>query len=254
MPVKERHSPGSFCYPEASVADVPRASAFYGAILGWEVTPVPGAGYQLARRGGKVVAGIHAPPGVPPNWLCYVRVDSADAAAKRAADLGGRVRHAPFDVPGIGRMSMLQDPADGLFAVWEPKGMEGVGLVDEPGAPCWWELLTKDAEKARAFYVGLFGWTPQPMPFSSSGLPYTLFRNGPVPAGGMMPLPPGPLGDAPPHWCPYFAVEDCDAAAALSAEKGGRVVLPPRDLPLVGRFSVLTDFDGARFAVIRPGG
>src|SRR5688572_32864035 len=150
-------------------------------------------------------------------------------------------------------MAMFDDTAGGLFAVWEPKGIEGVGLVDEPGAPCWYELLTRDAEKARAFYTGLFGWTPQPMPFSSSGLPYTLFRNGPDPAGGMMPLPPGPLGDAPPHWCPYFAVEDCDAAAALCAEKGGKVVLPPRDLPLVGRFAVLAAPYGARFAVFRAG-
>ena len=253
MPVKERHAPGSFCYPEVSVADVARASAFYGGILGWEVAPVPGGGYHLARRGGQVVAGMHAPPGVPANWLSYVRVESADAAAKKAADLGGRVRHAPFEVPGIGRMAMLQDPADALFAVWEPKGMEGVGLVDEPGAPSWWELLTKDAEKAGAFYAGLFGWTPQAMPFSASGAAYTLFRNGEAPAAGMMALPPGPLGDAPPHWCPYFAVESCDAAASRCGAEGGRVVLPPRDLPLVGRFSVLADPGGARFTVIQPG-
>ena len=191
--------------------------------------------------------------GVPANWLCYVRVDSADEGAKKAAGLGGTVRHAPFDIPHVGRMSMIQDPAGANLALWEPKGMEGVGLVDEPGAPCWYELLTKDAEKARAFYVGMFGWTPQPMPLSSAGMAYTLFRNGAEPAGGMMPLPPGPLGDAPPHWCPYFAVEDADAAAARCAKSGGKVVLPPRDLPLVGRFTVLADPDGARFAVIRAG-
>jgi len=253
MPARERHAPGSFCYPEVSVPDVARAAAFYGPILGWEIGPVPGGGYHLARRGGRVVAGVHAPPGVPANWLCYVRVDSADAAAAKAAGLGARVRHAPFDIPGIGRMAMLQDPADALFALWEPKGMDGVGLVDEPGAPCWWELLTRDADAARAFYAGLFGWKPQPMPLSSAGMAYTLFRNGSDPAGGMMPLPRGPLGDAPPHWCPYFAVEDCDGAAALCAGKGGRVVQPPRDLPLVGRFAVLADPDGARFAVIRAG-
>ena len=91
------------------------------------------------------------------------------------------------------------------------------------------------------------------MPLSSAGMAYTLFRNGAEPAGGMMPLPPGPLGDAPPHWCPYFAVEDADAAAARCAKSGGKVVLPPRDLPLVGRFTVLADPDGARFAVIRAG-
>ena len=49
-------------------------------------------------------------------------------------------------------------------------------------------------------------------------------------------------------------VADAERLHALSAEKGGRVVQPPRDLPLVGRFSVLASPDGARFAVIRPGG
>jgi hypothetical protein len=56
--------------------------------------------------------------------------------------------------------------------------------------------------------------------------------------------------DAPAHWLVYFAVGDCDASAAKAARAGATLVVPPSDIPGVGRFAVATDPQGAAFAMI----
>jgi hypothetical protein len=52
--------------------------------------------------------------------------------------------------------------------------------------------------------------------------------------------------DVPPHWSITFAVDDADAAAAKTAELGGKVLMPPTDAPFV-RFTVVSDPQGAVF-------
>jgi len=52
----------------------------------------------------------------------------------------------------------------------------------------------------------------------------------------------------PPHWMPYFEVEDCDATVAAAKEAGGTMSVAPFDLPY-GRIAVLTDPFGAVFSV-----
>ena len=48
----------------------------------------------------------------------------------------------------------------------------------------------------------------------------------------------------------YFAVTDCDAAAALAGDLGGQVAVPPADAP-PGRLAVIADPQGAAFTIIR---
>jgi predicted enzyme related to lactoylglutathione lyase len=59
-------------------------------------------------------------------------------------------------------------------------------------------------------------------------------------------------GEAPPHWMLYFSVIDCDSSAARVKELGGEVCVPPTEIPPAGRFSVLSDPQGAYFSIIRP--
>jgi predicted enzyme related to lactoylglutathione lyase len=95
--------------------------------------------------------------GVPSHWQLYVAVESADAAATRARELGATVLAPPFDVFDSGRTAVLQDPTGAVFAVWEARRHAGLGVVDEPGAFCWVELLTRDTSKVAGFYKALFG-------------------------------------------------------------------------------------------------
>jgi hypothetical protein len=49
----------------------------------------------------------------------------------------------------------------------------------------------------------------------------------------------------------YFTVKDCDADAKRVKELGGKVIVPPMDIPHVGRFSIVDDPAGATFAIIK---
>ena len=253
MPEVKSHAPGTFCWPEIASKDAKRANAFYGELFGWDIQSAKGGFYGIAHRKGLAVAGLFAlmphdlAQGIPPHWNSYVRVVSADATAKAAADLGANVLAAPFEVPGVGRMAVLEDPTGACFCLWEAKGHEGSALVDEPGAPCWYELGTTDAAKAKAFYSSLFGWTWKDSPG------YSEFHMGGKNAGGLMALGPEQKG-VPSHWRTYIQVEDCDAVAKACVALGGQVHVPPMDIPHVGRFAVLNAPDGAYFSVIRMGG
>jgi len=72
----------------------------------------------------------------------------------------------------------------------------------------------------------------------------------PMPMGGMMELMPQ-QGPVPPHWMIYFNVDDCDGDTKRVQTLGGKVRVPPMDIPHVGRFSVVSDPAGATFALIK---
>jgi predicted enzyme related to lactoylglutathione lyase len=54
--------------------------------------------------------------GVPPMWNTYIAVDSADEAAAKVEEAGGKVGMAPFDTP-VGPMAVLADPQGAVFSV-----------------------------------------------------------------------------------------------------------------------------------------
>ena len=60
-------------------------------------------------------------------------------------------------------------------------------------------------------------------------------------------MPSGGDG-TPPFWLVYFTVPSCDAAVARAKELGGGVLAGPME-PGFGRISVLSDPQGAPFAV-----
>lgn len=112
----------------------------------------------------------------------------------------------------------------------------------------WTELCTPDPAAAAAFYAKVVGWTVKP-----SGLPgidYSLICVGEQGVGGILRLPPEQMPPRP-AWFGYIAVEDVDAKAAEIAAAGGAVHKPPADIPMVGRFAVVTDTQGAAFMIFK---
>jgi predicted enzyme related to lactoylglutathione lyase len=110
------------------------------------------------------------------------------------------------------------------------------------GAFSWCELMTPNVDAAKAFYGKLFGWQMQEIPME--GMTYTVLSAGGVPVGGIM-APPKQAGTMPPHWGVYVTVGEVDAAAKQAVELGGSLMLPPRDIPGVGRFCLIQDPQGA---------
>lgn len=117
------------------------------------------------------------------------------------------------------------------------------------GTFCWFDLSTTDAEAAQRFYASLFGWTTESHRMGPD-MTYTMWKRGDTTFGGVMTLADeAKQMGAPPHWLGYVLVADVDQAAEKCTSLGGRVFVPPADIPGAGRFAVLADPHGAAFAV-----
>lgn len=256
------HTPGTFSWVELVTTDQKAGVAFYRALFGWEVNeqPIgPNEVYSMFQMRGKDVAAASSmqpeerKSTVPPHWNLYVTVANVNEIVKQAEGLGAKVFAPPFDVMDVGRMAVLQDPTGAVFQVWEAKKHIGARILNEPGALCWSELTTRDTDAAESFYTALFGWTAK---HSTPGaeMQYTEFSNQGQPGIGMMRMPALMPAGVPSYWMPYFQVADCDASAAKAIKLGASVTVPPHDIPKTGRFAVLTDPQGAMFAVFKFAG
>lgn len=115
------------------------------------------------------------------------------------------------------------------------------------GAFSWCELMTTDVNAAKSFYTKLFGWETEEM--SMPGMNYTVVKAGGNGIGGIMAIPEQAKG-MPPSWGAYITVDDVDATAKAAGEMGAKLLVPPTDIPDVGRFCVIQDPQGAAINII----
>jgi predicted enzyme related to lactoylglutathione lyase len=266
MPSQWPH--GTFCWLEHATPNIDGAKAFYKDILELSTKELPMPGDQPGNYtmwladGDKEIGGVHVladdeqHKNVPPHWMPYIAVDGIDDVVARAKDLGARVTVEPFDIPNTGRMALLCDPTDANFALWSRDGNHAGGFKPEGapsvGMPCWHELLTKDTDKAIAFYGELLGWShsSRDIPYMP-GAQYHMFSLGEQPVAGMMAIAED-WGPMPPNWAVYFVVADIDKAVEAVKAKGGQAPMPVMAMEGVGRFAMFVDAMGAAFSVLEP--
>jgi predicted enzyme related to lactoylglutathione lyase len=260
MSTVESFAPGDFCWIELATTNQNAAKSFYRTLFGWTVRDVPTGPdemYSLLELQGRIAAGAfgispsESAAGVPTHWHLYVAVANADEAARKAAELGGKVLEGPFDVADRGRAALIQDPTGAYFSLWEGKNRPGMGVTGEPGAFCWADLTTPDQARAKTFYEGLFGWELRPGQGKESD--YLHIVNGESYIGGVPPAHRN-TAEAPPHWLIYFAVADVDATFRRAKDMNARILLRPMDFEGVGRVAMLADLQGAVFALYREAG
>jgi predicted enzyme related to lactoylglutathione lyase len=236
---------------ELFTTDPDDAKRFYGELFGWQTD---GAA-RTATHGGKAVAAITEQPepqrsaGVPPHWLSYVTVASADDSAARVEELDGSVHAGPFDVADTARIAILADPTGAMLGLWEPRGAIGAERVNDPGCLTSNELATEDVEAASAFYEGLFGWSISQVG-GGDGPSYRLIHHAGAAEGrngGMRKLSPGETG-VPPSWTPYFTCTSIEDTLARADELGGGTLVGATAIP-AGRFAALRDPQGAVFSI-----
>jgi uncharacterized protein len=119
---------------------------------------------------------------------------------------------------------------------------------DIRGRFLWYEHSSSDPRRAQAFYTRLFAWDTQE--WDAGDPPYTMFLADGQPIAGVR-KPDGAEG-APPHWLPYVGTGDVDAMVEQAGRLGAKTCAPPRDIPSIGRFAVLSDPWGATFAAYTP--
>jgi len=256
------NSPNSFCWIELACRDMTTAKEFYGSLMGWKFkdTKAGGGVYSNIKLGDKgLVGGLYEfalpeepkkkkQPKIPSFWGSYIATKDIKASTKKAQTLGGTLVADITDLGDTGYMSVVQDPVGALFGLWQAKKLNGFGPDREDiGASGWNELQTSDEKSSVNFYSKLFNWK-----ISTRKVPngtYTTFTFDKKPVAGMMKCQD--TENIPPYWLVYFNVKDCDKSTNLAMEKGAKVVMSPTSIKGAGRLSMLSDSEGAMFALIK---
>jgi predicted enzyme related to lactoylglutathione lyase len=235
-------------------SDTDRARAFYGELFGWTSEAAGDAfgGYVNFSKDGAMIAGcMHndGQSGTPDVWSVYLASDDAKGTVSAAEANGGQALVPAMDVGDLGTMAVVIDPGSAAVGVWQPGLHKGFGRIAESGAPCWFELHTRDYAAAVDFYKKVFNWDAH----TASDVPefrYTTLGEGDGMLAGIMDstnfLPEG----VPAHWAIYFGVEDADAAVAKAVGLGATVVMAAEDTPY-GRIAQLSDPTGAVFRIVQ---
>ena len=249
-----KYPPGTFSWADNTSTNAEAAKAFYLDLFGWGKIEEPigeGMTYTMFQNQGEHVAGFAAmmpdmqSQGIPSHWTNYVSVDDVDAMVDVVTANGGTVSSGPMDIFESGRMLQIIDPTGAQLGLWQPKNHIGAGIVNTVGAMCWNELLTKDAEAAKAFYAALFGWE-----YIVDENGYIMIQNGGRNNGAMMQMDES-FGEMPSVWQPYFTVADIDASIAKAGELGATIIIPKTEAPGAGHFAYMSDPAGAHFYIIQ---
>ena len=115
----------------------------------------------------------------------------------------------------------------------------------------WNELMTRDAEKAKAFYAETLGWTFDAMAMPEGGT-YWLAKAGDAPAGGILTMDGPQFEGVPEHWFAYIAVDDVDASVGRAEAAGATIVRPVFEVPGIGRIVILKDVNGVAMGWMTP--
>lgn len=115
----------------------------------------------------------------------------------------------------------------------------------------WYELMTNDAEGAKAFYDAVVGWNIGEGAEEYNGYRMINRSDGKF-AGGVLPLTAEmQQHGAHPTWLGYIHIPDVDATAREIEQAGGKTLMT-HDIPNVGRIAMVTDPQGAPFYIMKP--
>ena len=117
-----------------------------------------------------------------------------------------------------------------------------------PGYFVWFEGMTPDAKGSKKFYTELLGWKVEEMTMPNMP-PYNRLAVGERGIGGIMET--DPKQGVPPHWLGAVHVESVDATMATAKKHGAKEMMPPTDIPGIGRFAILMDPQGATFGILK---
>jgi uncharacterized protein len=127
---------GDIWWSELMASDVQKAAKFYQKVIGWEpftasihdMSQPAKAGepsYTLFMKDGEPVCGAIGMgqvgiTGAPPHWFTYIAVDDVDSACADVTAAGGKVMRPSFDVPGVGRIAIVEDANGAMVGLGTP--------------------------------------------------------------------------------------------------------------------------------------
>jgi predicted enzyme related to lactoylglutathione lyase len=257
MPLRDRAPIGSPCWTDLWTSDVQGSRQFYSELFGWEAQE-PSAefgGYFMFTRDGVPTAGAMGSMGDMPaddTWKIYLASDDITKTVETAEAEGAQIISPPMAVADLGSQAVLIDPTGAHLGTWQPGTFPGFTVLNEHGAPSWFELHTRDHGAAVAFYRSVFNWDINTVG-DSDEFRYTTMRD---PAGegelaGIMDARAFLPAETSAYWSTYWEVGDAQVAVDRVKALGGSVVFDVDDTPY-GRLATVADPAGARFKLRTP--
>jgi predicted enzyme related to lactoylglutathione lyase len=241
---------GNPCWIELFTSDPDRSRAFYTELFGWtaeEMGPDYGNYVNFQLKGAREAGCMQndGSTGAPDNWNIYLATDDVPGAVDNAASNGGQVIVPAMEVSDLGHMGVVVDPGGASIGLWQPASFNGFGFRDEPNAPSWFELHTREFDKSVEFYRKVFGWDTHEVGDTDEFRYTTLGKDENSKAGIMDASQWIPAGQ-PAKWSVYFATANADDSLARINKLGGSTVLGIEDTPY-GRLAEAADPVGVHF-------
>jgi predicted enzyme related to lactoylglutathione lyase len=241
---------GKFVWFDYLAKDFDKAQGFYGELFNWKTQVeqmAPYGAYTMIAVDGKPIGGYQPTPEVTKaRWLAHLQVSDARQAVAKVTELGGKVVKPVFKF-GEYTIAIVEDPQGGQFAVCQPQKAEEEAGAKGPGSFVWNELVSPDPKASIAFYRGLAGYETEMMDMPKVGKYHILKKDGEQLGGIMKELMPGqPIG-----WLPYVLVENLDTTADKAKRLGAKLLVPPTEVPNMGRFAIIEDPQGASLGVFQ---
>lgn len=254
-PPTQHYVPGMWVWEELFTEDTHAAIRFYRDAFSWSFKEFPapgGPGYTLAFSEAEPVGGMiqreHAyQKQSGSRWLGMMSVPDVKAAARYAADHGGKVVVPPRFLAGRGEVAILADPEGAPFGVIRSSTGDPSDYLAEHDQWVWIELWAKDPKAMADFYSGLTGYEVAPVERPNGSLGYFLASGGYTRCG----IIPSPAPSVAPAWLPYLRVDDVKAAATRAEQAGARIVVAPNAEIREGRVALIVDPTGAALGLIQ---
>jgi uncharacterized protein len=249
VPVRTSAPVGAPIWIDLASSDIERSQEFYGSVFGWtfESDGPEYGGYLNAFCDGRPVAGLMANDpqwNSPDGWTTYFHTADINATLDKAIAVGAVVcleGVKPMEIKDKGWMGLLSDPTGALFGLWQPTGHRGFEVVNENGAPTYFQLTSREYGKALDFYREVFDWNIDTVSDTDEFRYSTANFDGEAVLGVM-------AMDVDPSWFFFLGADDVDKTVQSVLDNGGSVIRDAEDTPY-GRLASVADSTGAGFSL-----
>ncbi len=102
--------------------DPEKVSEFYSNVFDWNIQHIPDLNYRMVDPGGEggIKGGIMKPQQGPwPGKLTfYIHVEDLASYCEKIKKAGGKILVERMDIPGVGALSLFEDPDGRVLGMW----------------------------------------------------------------------------------------------------------------------------------------
>ena len=243
---------GAPCWTDLWTSDVEGSRRFYCEMFGWEAqepSPEFGGYFMFTRRGVPVAGGMGdmGDMAADNTWKIYLDTDDIKQVVREGEAAGAQFMVPPTPVADMCIQAVFMDSTGATLGAWQAGAFPGFQVLEEHGAPSWFELYARDYAAAVSFYQTVFRLEARSVA-DGDEFRYTTLRaeGSDVELAGIMDARTFLGEGVPSHWTTYWEVDDVDASVAKVRTLGGSVITDAADSPY-GRIAAVADPIGALF-------